>query len=83
VNLNVFFGEPGFVLGENTGGTRFVPKVYTIPDDPDTWPFFVYIGSQIFGVQADVPAVRRIEFERMILKYFPEHLWVMLFINYT
>ncbi len=76
------FGEPEAVFGETTG-LRFVPKEYIIPDDPAKWPFFVYIGAESFPAFADVSAVRRIELERMILKYFPEQLWVGMLINYV
>lgn len=75
------FGEPEFVFGE-TNGIRFVPETYIIPDNPDAWPYFVYIGGENFPNFADVPAERQIEFERMILKYFPAHLWVILLVNY-
>ena len=76
------FGEPEFVFGE-VSGTRFVPKEYPIPSDPDAWPYFVYVGGENFPETADVSADRRIELERMILKYFPDQLWVGMLINYT
>ena len=75
-------GEPQAVLGE-TKGLRFVPVEYTVPDDPAKWPFFVYVGAETFPDLADVSAARRIEFERMVLKYFPDQLWVVMLINYT
>lgn len=76
------FGETGFVFGE-TSGLRFVPKEYPIPDDPTKWPYFVYVGAENFPEDVAVPAVRRIELERMILKYFPDQLWIGMLINYT
>ena len=75
------FGEPEAVFGETTH-LRFIPKVYPIPADPAAWPHFVYVGGQTFPASADVSAERQIEFERMILKYFPGHKWVGLLINY-
>jgi len=75
------FGESDFVFGETTG-LRFAPKEYHIPDDPDTWPYFVYIGAEVFSHAANVSEDRRIELERMILKYFPDQLWVGMMINY-
>lgn len=74
-------GEPEAVLGE-TSGLRFVPVEYTVPDDPAAWPFFVYVGGEIFPNLAKVSAARRVELERMVLKYFPDHLWVIMLINY-
>ena len=76
------FGEPEAVFGE-TFGIRFVPEVYKIPDDLTKFPYFAYIAGETFPASADVSAVRRIEFERMILKYFPAHLWIVLLINYV
>lgn len=76
------FGEPDAVFGETTG-LRFVPKTYSIPTDPTLYPYFVYVGGETFPDLADVPLPRRIELERMILKYFPEQLWVGMLINYT
>jgi len=75
-------GEPQAIIGE-TSGLRFVPTEYIIPDDPAAWPFFVYVGGEIFPNLASVPAVRRAELERMILKFFPDQLWVIMLINYT
>lgn len=75
-------GETEFVLGE-VFGLRFVPKEYPIPDDPDAWPFFVYVGGGNFPETADVSVDRRIELERMILKYFPDQLWVGMLIKYV
>lgn len=75
-------GEPEAVCGETTG-LRFVPKEYPIPDDPARWPFFVYVCGEIFPDPANVPAVRQIELERMVLKYFPAQLWIGMIINYT
>lgn len=80
--LKCVFGETDFVFGE-VSGLRFVPKIYPIPDDPLKWPFFVYVGGQTFPETADVPAVRRIEFERAILKHFPAQFWAGMLINYT
>jgi len=75
-------GEPDAVLGE-TNGLRIVPETYEVPSDPTKWPYFFYIGGETFPDFADVSIVRQIEFERMILKYFPAHLWGILLINYV
>jgi hypothetical protein len=76
------FGEPEAIFGE-TNGFRFIPESFPIPDDPDKWPFFVYVGGATFPEKADVPIERQIEFERMILKYFPGQLWIGMLINYV
>jgi len=76
------FGELDFVFGE-TSGLRFVPKEYPIPGDPATWPYFVYVAGENFPCEGTVSAERRIEFERTILKYFPDQLWIGVIVNYT
>lgn len=58
-------------------------KVYELPTDPLKFPFFVYVGGQTFPDFATVPAARRDEFERMLLKYRPAHLWVGVLVSYT
>ena len=54
-----------------------------IPSDPAAWPFFVYFGGQTFGTYATVPVERRYEFERLLLRTCPAHLWIGLRINFT
>ena len=80
--LDAVCGEPEAVCGE-TIGLRFVPKTYPLPTDPTKYPYFVYVGAEIFPDLADVPLIRKIEFERMVLKYFPDQLWIGMLINYT
>ena len=75
-------GEPEAICGEVTG-IRFIPKEYQIPPGSGYWPFFVYVGAEYFPDLADIPSSRRIELERMILKYFPDQLWIGMMINYV
>lgn len=75
-------GEPDVVCG-GVIGFGLLPFQYVIPDDPDKWPYFIYVGGETFPDFADVPAIRQDEFERLILKYFPGQLWVGLLINYV
>ncbi len=53
-----------------------------IPDDPAVFPFFFYVGGETFGDHATVPASRRAEFERLLLKLRPLHLWIVTLIDY-
>ncbi len=57
--------------------------VYTIPDDSTKWPYFLYFGGAIFGGNADVPASRQEEFERLLLKICPAQQWLALFVTYV
>jgi len=54
-----------------------------IPGDPAFWPFFVYVGGETFGDPASIPAERREEFERLILKLRPTHLWIVVLATFT
>lgn len=57
--------------------------IYTVPSDPALWPFFFYVGGQSFPDQAQVPQSRRAEFEELILKIKPRHLWVGVLVEYV
>ena len=66
--------------------------IYPIPDDPNSWPFFFFVGGDatrnVSGELTDIefvniPTERREEFERLILKYKPIHTWAGLMVNYT
>src|SRR5690606_9145651 len=48
-----------------------------IPDDPDQWPFFVYIGGETFPTKAYVDPDRKSELDRLILQLRPLTHWVM------
>lgn len=71
--------EPGYIVNDRL--TYDAPP--PIPEDPDYWPYFMYVGGATFGTSVDIPASQRTEFERRILQLRPLHLWVVLFVNYT
>lgn len=54
-----------------------------IPTNPDAWRYFLYIGGQTFPNTAQVPAVRRQEFERLILKLRPSQQWLVALVDYV
>ena len=56
---------------------------FTVPTDPATWPFFLYVGAATFPNKADVPLVRKDEFETLLLKICPCQQWIGLRINYV
>lgn len=74
-------GESSAQCGENDGFI-FERVLYEIPPDPADWPWIVYIGGVNWGDEANIPAERREEFEDLILKIIPAHLWVALVIRY-
>lgn len=53
-----------------------------MPDDPATWPFFLYISAASFPTHASVAASRRAELERLVLKLSPAHLWLVMLVDY-
>ena len=81
-NSNAVCGNANAVSGGFTGIQIELIK-YEIPSDPDTWPYFWYIGNVDFGVPVDIPIERKEEFETLILKIKPRQTWVGLFINYV
>jgi hypothetical protein len=65
--------------------------IYDIPDDPDSWPCFFFVGGdatrngsgELTAIQTvDIPLTQRVVFERIILKYKPLHTWAGLIVNY-
>lgn len=62
---------------------REVQQNYIIPDDPDKWPYFVYIGAQTFPGLAIIDGTRRDEVEELLLKYCPAHMWIGVLVSYT
>ena len=63
--------------------TGFIPKQYIIPNDPTKWPYFLYIGGQIFPDHAIVPASRQNEFETLCMKLCPAQQWLGMLITYA
>ncbi len=66
-------GDPGYIVNRTLVPIAPPP----VPDDPDYWPYFVYFGGETFGDYAYVPNARRAEFERLLLKLCPTHLWIV------
>lgn len=64
-------------------GLNFVPIEYMIPQDPVQWRYIIYVGAEIFGEIAEVPAELRGEFERLLLGKMPYQQWMGLLINYV
>lgn len=56
---------------------------YVVPSDPTKWPYFLYIGGEVFGNQATVPVTRRDEFEALCLKICPAQQWLGVLVTYV
>lgn len=73
-------GEPLALAGNFLSYTE-QRKIYEVPTDPDKWPYFMYIGGEVFGTFANVDTNRYSEFEDLCLKICPCQLWIGLFIT--
>lgn len=71
----------GYLVNDDKGGKAPPP----IPDDPDVWPFLIYIGPSVLNpsAPAQVPNSRRAEFERLLLKYRPAHCWIVINVDFV
>lgn len=55
-----------------------------VPDwSPHAWPYFFYLGGATFADRVSIPASRRAELERLVLKLRPTHLWVVMLVDYV
>ena len=75
-------GEPSALCG-NFLVFRDMLKNYIVPNDPTKWPYFLYIGGEVFGDQATVDPKRRDEFEALCLKICPTQQWLGILVDYT
>ena len=71
--------EPRYLVNLNLTPNAPPP----IPVAPARYPSFLYWGGATFPDAADVPAARRGEFERLLLKICPTHLWLVTIVHYV
>ena len=71
--------EPlGFALVNKTPGATYI-----VPSDTALWPYFLYIGGEVFGTLATVDAARKDEFEFLCLKICPTQIWLGMLVEYS
>lgn len=73
----------GISLGSNyldndTLQRRVIPSV---PDDPQYWPFFLYIAGETFPNPAVIDMDRRSELLRLLLQLRPLHMWLIFMLT--
>lgn len=73
----------GAVAYSGSGVSVFVFRQYEIPADPTKYPFFLYIGGEIFPELATVSLSRKDEFEDLCLKICPTEQWLGILVDYT
>lgn len=88
-DLFALCGEAGAESGEaliscyNYVNFNFGQRKYETTSDPDTWPYYLYIGGVNFGDIAQVPESRRLEFETLCLKICPNQQWLGILTEYV
>jgi hypothetical protein len=70
--------DPGYLVNKTLVNEAPPP----VPDDPNFWPFFMYIGGETFPDPAVIPTDRRAEFERLILKIRPTQQWIVVLVGF-
>jgi hypothetical protein len=70
--------DPHYIVNENLTDVAPPP----IPSDPNTWRYFIYIGASNFPDHIAIPAARRAEFKRLILKLRPLQNWIVTLIDF-
>lgn len=75
-------GEPEAESGDYDG-FRIGELNYMIPNDPDKWPYFLYIGARDFPGLAVIDPKRRQEFEELCLKICPLQQWIGILATYN
>jgi hypothetical protein len=58
-------------------------KDYIVPIDPSRWPYFLYIGGEVFGSLAQINPKRKEEFEALCLKICPTQQWMGILVEYV
>lgn len=69
--------DPGYLVNKDL--TRRAPP--PVPDDPDTWPYFLYFGDDTFGESALISPSRRAELEELLLSICPTQHWIVLMVT--
>lgn len=68
---------------DGTRSAQFRRRLYPLPTDPARFPYFLYIGGEIFPNVATVPSSRRDEFEDLCLKICPLEQWLGILVRYS
>ncbi len=58
-------------------------RQYLMRVDPQTFPYYVYVGASVFPNLATIPAARKDEFENLCLTLCPAEQWVGVLVNYN
>lgn len=70
--------DTGYLVNDDL--TRRPPP--RVPDDPATWPYFLYFGGATFPAKVDIFDYQRADFERLLLQICPAQQWLVVRVNY-
>jgi hypothetical protein len=70
--------EPHYIANSDLTGA---PQP-TVPSDPATWPFFLYVSGTTFDTPARVLERDRALLETLVLKTMPAHMWAVFCVEY-
>lgn len=62
---------------------EFKLEHYIISTDNTTWPYYIYIGGEIFGDVVNISQSRKDEFENLCLKICPLEQWIGILVTYN
>lgn len=69
--------DPGYIV--NLDLTRRAPP--PVPDDPDTWPYFLYFAGETFPDPAVIDLARLDELKELLLRVCPTQQWLVLILD--
>jgi len=76
---NLLANETGYIVNDRLSPIAPPP----VPSDPETWPYFLYWGGETFPDRVSIPANRRRELERLLLRHCPAQQWLVMLVDYT
>lgn len=89
---DMYAGDPNAVCGRFDNSLP-AARTYPMPADPNSWPFVFFVGGPAtrdivtdeitFIEPANVSLMRKLEFERIILKYKPLFTWAGMVVTYV
>jgi len=88
-NYLVGAGEAKMQAGEFTAQAgnydvlNNTPEGYSVPTDTAKHPYFFYVCGPVFPNPATVPLALRDDFENLVIKHRPTHLWAGIIVNYA
>lgn len=74
-------GEPEAECGQYSGYSE-TPTPHIVTNDPDKNPFYLYISGDTINDVAQIPQIRRQEFEELCLRIRPTSSWLGLKVEY-